>query len=543
MSGLLSQSPPNNAQRAPIACYACRRGKRRCTRTLPACDLCERKSIECAYALPNYFGEIQTSTAGQSRSHSSANSDTIQTNDQGSVVTTFDTDLSNTESSLFDANRAVKFLAPQLFRDAGLEIPRPVQDVPSDVLHELGGSQQVIETASAFSMLSRSWMPIVSRSHYLAAMMSPLSLRRRAFSLLALCMKLCCLSTKEGIKKVKLYRLVKKFYSEVEGTEDLSLQVLQAGILISVFEIGDAIYPAAYLSIGSCARYGLLMGLDKDMLQKMGADSRTTSWLEVEEKRRAWWAILILDRFLNFADPLRTLATQDPNFEYFLPVDDASFYDESTNPEDAIPISQAFGLNMGAFARLAQATYLISQALDAIRSNHTPQQSFGGLNPPSQVLHICRTLEALVRANELEVSVRKLAFCSQSVFSYSGVLLLQQYIWDSAGVRSTQQAYDHMLGETSLVFDTLDRIAIYLQLGHEEQSLMGNECTIFLVDVLYRAIMALHTLGQGKPSPAIAEQTSHLKWFLGHIQTRWSLAAKYKNIAEMKEAFLAAKAL
>jgi hypothetical protein len=111
----------------------------------------------------------------------------------------------------------------------------------------------------------------------------------------------------DGAKRTSLYRLTKRFYSEVESTEDLSVQVLQAAICIAIFEIGDAIYPAAYLTVGVCARYAIAMGLDNVNKERMGGGNRAASWMEIEEARRAWWGVLVLDRCVTFfRNPLYT---------------------------------------------------------------------------------------------------------------------------------------------------------------------------------------------------------------------------------------------
>jgi hypothetical protein len=181
-----------------------------------------------------------------------------------------------------------------------LEIPRLDVGIPDEVAYHLGDNHQVRETASKF--FQESWLPIISRKRYLAAILNPLSPSRRPTALLALCMKLCCSSAydEESPRKNSLYKLVKKFYSEVESTQDLCVEVLQAAILIAIFEIGDAVYPAAYLTVGVCARYGIAMGLDKINKDRMGERyDRMGSWMEIEERRRAWWAILILDRFVT----------------------------------------------------------------------------------------------------------------------------------------------------------------------------------------------------------------------------------------------------
>jgi hypothetical protein len=76
----------------------------------------------------------------------------------------------------------------------------------------------------------------------------------------------------------------------------MSIHVLQAGILITFYELGQAIYPAAYLSVGSCARYGLALGIDKLSLIPPSEGDASQAWNEQEESRRVWWAVLIFDR-------------------------------------------------------------------------------------------------------------------------------------------------------------------------------------------------------------------------------------------------------
>ena len=148
-------------------------------------------------------------------------------------------------------------------------------------------------------------------------------------------------------------------------------------------------------------------------------------------------------RFLNLANPSRILATANPTFEDFLPVDDERFadvvrclaplsflhkdfevhsltlkYAQTSQPEDAVTMSQGFVFKIGHFGRLAQATYLISQVLDSIRSVSVMPDYLNGGNLPADVAQLYRTIEALVRANEMEITARGLAFCCQSLVSY-----------------------------------------------------------------------------------------------------------------------------
>lgn len=93
--------------------------------------------------------------------------------------------------------------------------------------------------------------------------------------------------------KTPLYNAAKNFYSQLGSMGTCSIQVLQAGILIALYELGHAMYPAAYMSIGSCARYGTAFGFDNRGMCIVGASD---NWMDKEERNRAWWAIMILDR-------------------------------------------------------------------------------------------------------------------------------------------------------------------------------------------------------------------------------------------------------
>ncbi|KAH7258009.1 hypothetical protein BKA59DRAFT_471325 [Fusarium tricinctum] len=527
---------------ARTSCFSCRRSKRRCDKSLPTCQLCSRRGLECSY--PSRRGQTAASPPDSSHETPSAAA-SVRT---GSALDDGETELQSGRTihvpPSFARTVAIKFMAPNLFRDAWLEVPRLNLVIPEDVTFQLGDSQQVRDTTYKFFRLTKSWMPIVNRKRHVAAVLNTLTPCRRPTALLALCMKLCCLPVLDdnGAERTSLYRLAKRFYSEVESTEDLSVQVLQAAICIAIFEIGDAIYPAAYLTVGVCARYGIAMGLDHVNKEREGGDNRAASWMEIEEARRVWWGVLVLDRFLNFTKPSRTLATQDPDFEDFLPVDDDQFFDGTTQLSDAVRISQAFTFKTGQFPRLCQAIFLVSKTLAAIKSSPGSPDGPSETGWPTDIEQLCRTLESLVRANEREVTIRGLAFCSQSVVSYSGIFLLQHHHWGRLKVRSTQEAELHTFVETRSAFDTLYRIASYLQQGYDEQYLLGGECTFFLAHVAYQAISALMTIGQGNPSTETKERITTIGWLLEHIKARWPLSGVYKSILEANEVVLAAEA-
>jgi hypothetical protein len=58
-----------------------------------------------------------------------------------------------------------------------------------------------------------------------------------------------------------LYDKSKRCFQFLEGQGLISIRLLQIALLLSFYETANAIYPAAFLSIGHCARMGHAMGI------------------------------------------------------------------------------------------------------------------------------------------------------------------------------------------------------------------------------------------------------------------------------------------
>ncbi|CCT68066.1 related to Zn(II)Cys6 transcriptional activator [Fusarium fujikuroi IMI 58289] len=506
-----------------VSCFHCRDSKRRCDKSLPACQLCRRKDLECRY--PQRRGQKAASpiddapntddAAARRNSHNSYH-DTIQSE----------------KAEELRIARAIHFLAPVLFRDLHLQLQRMEWDMPAEIEVQLGGRQQMQDTTKEFLLLTRSWMPIINGKRHLAAVLNPLAPLPRPAALLALCMKLCCLSVDETKEKRVLYDLVKKFYAEVEVQEDSCVQVMQAAVFIAVFEMGDAIFPAAYLTVGALARYGMAMGMYKINQDALGKNCGTVaigaSWADIEEMRRVWWGTLILDRLVNMSQPSRGLSTADPSFEDFLPVDDEVFHNQSSSPECATRISEGFTFKMGSFARLCQATHLISKSLAFCRVASDSSETVSQNSPPEEVRQLCRTLESLVRVNELEVTSRQLAFCSQSSVSHLGILLLQQHYWRQMGHESHHDSTPNVFPETISALETLDRISTTLREGGYDlwQHLEDGRCSLFLVELVYQGMLVLLRMGEIWLAEDVQSKKDSLGWLLSHVGKRWPLVGK-----------------
>ena len=189
------------------------------------------------------------------------------------------------------------FLDPGILQHGQVEISRAATPVPAHVLHLLGDMDEIRVTASKFFEHIHLWMPFISKKRFYELYLRPSFQSRPDVVLLLLSLKLITTLPPKSPRnpRTPLYCAVKHFYLEVEGSSTFSIPVLQAGVLLSLYELGHAIYPAAFLSIGACARYAHALGINGSRTLNT---RRVLTLVEVEETRRIWWAIVILDRYV-----------------------------------------------------------------------------------------------------------------------------------------------------------------------------------------------------------------------------------------------------
>lgn len=188
----------------------------------------------------------------------------------------------------------VFFLDSHVFQHNHLEIPKISIPLPPYASDFIGDAWTV---GDKFFTQIHKWMPFISKKWYYEKLLNPLSQPRADVTILIFCMKLISWLPSESANsrdaRTSSYLFAKRTLLEAEVAGILSLQVLQAWLLVTIYELGHAIYPSAYMSIATCARYGSLLDLKCNRSQVF-RDSAT--WVELEERRRTWWSIVVLDR-------------------------------------------------------------------------------------------------------------------------------------------------------------------------------------------------------------------------------------------------------
>lgn len=190
----------------------------------------------------------------------------------------------------------VFFLDHAIFQRGEGEIPRLTISL-SPYITEY--TRDTGEIAAEYFEITHPWIPVISKKRFYDHLLNPLSQLRADVILLIFSMKLIAWSPLEPAEqckpKTQAYLAVKRALFEAEVAGIFTVQLLQASLLVAVYEFGHGIYPAAYMSVGACARYGLALGIDAQTLSK--SSHSTFTLLEQEERRRVWWMCVILDRF------------------------------------------------------------------------------------------------------------------------------------------------------------------------------------------------------------------------------------------------------
>jgi hypothetical protein len=231
------------------------------------------------------------------------------------------------------------FLDPALLQHGVVETSPTAGTVPHYILQLLGDLDEIQHTATRFFEHTHQWMPFISKKRFYDLYLQPSFQSRPDVVLLLLALKLITTfpSARCRSPRTALYNSTKHYYLEVERS--FSILALQAGVLVALYELGHGIYPAAFLSIGTCARYAHALGIN---VSRTVPTRRVLTLVEVEERRRVWWAIVILDRFVavhlsplfwilitqsfvSIGCPGRPFATADPKLDDFLPADDAAW--------------------------------------------------------------------------------------------------------------------------------------------------------------------------------------------------------------------------
>ncbi|PLB47453.1 hypothetical protein P170DRAFT_478302 [Aspergillus steynii IBT 23096] len=340
----------SNAPCATYACLPCRTLKRKCTRELPVCSLCLRLNKICDYAATNNQAsniepvQADTSSAGQADLGSAQPISTIPRLIQ--LPTRY-------------------FLDSDSHQAAGYS-SAPRCTVPPSMIDCLVYVEDYQSICDAYFSSIQAWFPFLSEKRMAARLQNSGPEGDLRLTLLLLSMKLVATTPLDQDEALcsSIYQKAVELSGTLERFGMICLELLQSTILISIYEAGHGIYPPAFTSIGRAARLGLILGFHDRKNAPQFFKSPNT-WTLREEERRAWWAVVILDRYVNLGIQNIPLAAPNPNNGDLLPcTEDRWKHGQIGINEPLLVASLSEESNIGLYANICQAAHTTGRLLE-----------------------------------------------------------------------------------------------------------------------------------------------------------------------------------
>ncbi|PLB50136.1 hypothetical protein P170DRAFT_508355 [Aspergillus steynii IBT 23096] len=439
------------------ACIRCRKQKRKCDKLVPVCSLCKRLNKSCSYPAP-------------------------------------------------DAVSSHPVAVPDLHDLTPSNIRHTLEAQVSSII---GDGAQLQETAATYFRSVHVWLPIISETAYYSQLSKfRIQPAPSDFSVLTLCMFLVCAMPVDGEvsdQTRSLYTLVKSFVALLEAMGTNSLQLLQARLLLTVFEIGHTFYPAAYVSAGANVRAAVTLGASAASLE----DLRTVfpePW-KAEEARRTWRGIVIADRYASLE------SENEPSALRGRRIDAASGSGNTKRVQNDL------------FEKLVHASGLLGQVLTHIHENYQliSLPPLNGIETGIEALHILRSLTSTLATFQGESStLDPLSSSSLAIYRRSAMLEVLEF-----GSHINLPANEYCTQTSINILASLVH-----EIGHEAKATVATPTEpatlpVFIIHCIYKAAIVYlrdaRLSGGVDPEPSIRPLTDLLR----HIGMRWRAASDY----------------
>ena len=241
---------------------------------------------------------------------------------------------------------------------------------------------------------------IVSRTRMYNFLESVESLDQAHDVVLFLAMRLLISLPEDGQSQIsdETYRSLKAGLGTCESHGELSTNFLAAQILTCFLESANALFPAAYFTAGSCYRTCCALGLhDKRFATQL--PPKLNTWTEAEERRRLWWAAIILDRQIHVGFMFRPLYHIRLDANETLPACDDAWDRGMLTPNHLLVMSIETRKAVSPFARTCQAAHLLGKVCQHANESVEPEEPEFHLQ---EAYSIQKTLAALLTLLHLE---------------------------------------------------------------------------------------------------------------------------------------------
>lgn len=143
------------------------------------------------------------------------------------------------------------------------------------------------------------WCQIIMKQRFFGMLAMMRIVPNADFSCLVFTMYLTTLMYEESSARIddidQIYDTAKRIHAMLLSSGRASIELVQAGLLIAIYEHSQALHDAAYQTIGGCARMGYILGFHETLSTEFRCEDRENS--VAESQRMVWWGIIILERY------------------------------------------------------------------------------------------------------------------------------------------------------------------------------------------------------------------------------------------------------
>ncbi|KAK8908994.1 hypothetical protein ACHAPC_000144 [Botrytis cinerea] len=552
-NGMSFASPEPVQPKAPQACVTCKKQKRKCDKVLPHCGLCSRMQRHCDYteqtpaptaedinALRMKLVELEAKVNGGNMHAPYGPMPNNGSEYMQSQMPAYADPQESPFNSIHNKFPVMAVLDNEIFRNEGLTIPRPSVNPPTEVNQMLASGAAIPAVILEYFGTIHHCLPIISHKRLERTLNTPARDSNADLVLLFLCMKL--ITSKpvdgQGCGQNPMYIAAKRFLALLEASGMVSLILLQASILITLYEYGQAIYPAAWMSAGWCSRYAVLLGIN-DFDTSPSLVGPVDTWTEQEERYRTWWGVLILDRMVSIGSKNHRLTTQEPKEDDPLPVDDVAWDSGDMTQTVQKHVSTLLTESVTPFARLCQGSVLLGNVLRHHYTEQIPSET-ARFDIAYQLLENCSVLAREVNG-EAMISRDYLMLATPLAIIYSAIIaLLDPYSCSADKLCGAATSSEKGIMMNQAIKGLQDFSASVVQFSESVNSHAQTQADLdkvspLIMDSLWAA--GQHYMWEWRESrnPQSQEALEIIRNCLRRFQTRWRNAAEYLRIFDGQE--------
>jgi hypothetical protein len=415
---------------------------------------------------------------------------------------------------------ATYYLDSVLLRRSVQQLPKAPFCPDPVILDFLGDFRTDQAFISQYFALIHPWIPFLSKKAFRERTVNPLSSAWPWNVLLLTAMRLLTTPLLDPNPRSTFYITLRANVCAAVDSGLIEIRIYQAMLLVAAYELGHGIYPAAYMTVGTCIRYGTALGLDRSL---EGGSGHPQDDLEAEERRRSWWTVLLLDKYLSLGFTDRKPMATCPGKDAMLPADDGLW--EKADQTQIYPrrLTEPLSAEMGRFCLTAQVVILLERIVQNI-SDTSSHDEFR----KEEAKALDDTAAALTNVALEEARSRGINVCSPVTACYSARMLLRDP--ERAGTLRPETPDGHTVEfEIAGAMLTIARTACALSRPCGEE-----EYEPFCLEAQYRCGIFFARRYQSHENHEDLEALESIKNMLRVVNGRWKLAGLYLQMLEAR---------